>query len=264
MIPVTVISGYLGAGKTTLIKHILSHCSNIALLINEFGEVAVDGKIIGENVEMVELEGGCVCCSLVGEFEGAIKEILSLKPVRIVVETTGIADPKEVCDALEAMEGVYVDGVVVVVDGEALLEFPDMGITGKAQIACADLLLLNKIDLIKGREKEAEARLRSLSDAPIIKTVFCRAPLHVLFGLEHQSRPSPHHHETFASFTTPSKMSYAELLSFLKTLPSDVCRVKGIVETDKGRKLVNGVGKRLDLLDAEGEPTGLVVIRKEK
>ncbi len=262
MVPVTIISGYLGAGKTTLIKHILAHSKNLALLINEFGEVGVDGKIVGENVEMVELDGGCVCCSLVGEFEGAIKEILSLKPERIVVETTGIADPKDVCEAVEHIEGVYVDGVVVVVDGEALLDFPELGATGKAQIACADLLLLNKIDLIEGREGEAERQLRALSDVPIIKTTYCRAPLEVLFGVEHKQRSSPHYHERFEFYTTPKKMGYSELLSFLETLPPNVYRVKGLVETEKGVLLVNRVGKRTDIRYAKDDATGLVVIRK--
>src|SRR3989344_6787982 len=94
--PITIITGYLGSGKTTLLKHILKETKDkLAIIMNEFGEIAIDSKIIkGKNINMKELAGGCVCCSLTGEFEAAINEIIqNIKPDSIIVETTGVAEP---------------------------------------------------------------------------------------------------------------------------------------------------------------------------
>src|SRR5438270_14070985 len=96
-VPMTLITGFLGSGKTTLLRHILAQTpQKLALIVNEFGELAIDSKVLeGKNVRMTELAGGCVCCSLIGEFDAAIDEILeTVKPERIVVETTGLAEPE--------------------------------------------------------------------------------------------------------------------------------------------------------------------------
>src|SRR5437899_9221344 len=95
--PITLITGPLGSGKTTLLRHILAtHPANIAVVMNEFGEIAIDTKIIeGKNIRIAELGGGCVCCSLLGEFEAAITEIIEkVAPDMIIVETTGLAEPE--------------------------------------------------------------------------------------------------------------------------------------------------------------------------
>ena len=93
--PITLITGPLGSGKTTLLRQILARqTGKIAIVMNEFGEIAIDTKVIeGKNVRIAELGGGCVCCSLLGEFESAVKEIIEkIEPERIVVETTGLAE----------------------------------------------------------------------------------------------------------------------------------------------------------------------------
>src|SRR5258708_13669101 len=95
--PITLITGPLGSGKTTLLRHILAtQREKIAIVMNEFGEIAIDTKVIeGKNVRIAELGGGCVCCSLLGEFEAAVNEIFEkIPPERIVVETTRLAQPE--------------------------------------------------------------------------------------------------------------------------------------------------------------------------
>jgi G3E family GTPase len=131
--PITVITGPLGSGKTTVLRHILDTFSKkIAILMNEFGEIAIDTKIIqGKNVQMAELGGGCVCCSLLGEFEAAVDEIIDrVDPDSIVLETTGVAEPDAlVFDIQESLAKVRLDGVVTVIDADGMVKYPQVGHT---------------------------------------------------------------------------------------------------------------------------------------
>src|SRR5918994_5693504 len=123
--PLTIITGPLGSGKTTLLRHIVATVpQRLAILMNEFGEIAIDSKIVeGKNVQMAELGGGCVCCALIGEFEAAIEEILAtIAPDLIVVETTGVAEPDALLvDIQEHLTAVRLDGVVTVADADGLV-----------------------------------------------------------------------------------------------------------------------------------------------
>ena len=111
-----LISGSMGSGKTTLLQHLVASTNrNIAILMNEFGEIAIDSKIIqGKHVQMTELVGGCVCCSLVGEFEAAVGEIIeTISPELIVVETTGVAEPDAVIfDLEERLPAIRLESVI--------------------------------------------------------------------------------------------------------------------------------------------------------
>src|SRR6266566_784990 len=160
---ITLITGPLGSGKTTLLRHILAvQRGKIAIVMNEFGEIAIDTKVIeGKNVRIAELGGGCVCCSLLGEFEAAVNEIIEkVAPAIIIVETTGLAEPEAlVFNIQEALPECRLDGVVSVIDADMLVRFPELGHTTRLQIEGADILLLNKIDpellFGIGREKKA-------------------------------------------------------------------------------------------------------------
>src|SRR5437773_3763937 len=144
--PITLITGPLGSGKTTLLRHILAaHPAKIAIVMNEFGELGIDTKIIqGKSVQIAELGGGCVCCSLLGEFEAAVDEIIDkVDPEIIVVETTGLAEPDALAfNIQEALPRVRLDGIVCVVDADALVRFPQIGHTERMQFESADILLL--------------------------------------------------------------------------------------------------------------------------
>src|SRR5262245_1883716 len=156
--PITLVTGPLGSGKTTLLRHILgTQPEKIAIVMNEFGEIAIDTKVIeGKNVRIAELGGGCVCCSLLGEFEAAVNEIIeTISPERIVVETTGLAEPEALAfDIQEALPQCRLDGVVSVIDADMLIRFPELGHTTRLQIEGADILLLNKIDLVESSQIE--------------------------------------------------------------------------------------------------------------
>src|SRR5258708_5317117 len=178
--PLTLITGPLGSGKTTLLRHILAtYPAKVAIVMNEFGEIAIDTKVIeGKNVRIAELGGGCVCCSLLGEFEAAVNEIIEkIAPGIIVVETTGLAQPDAlVFNIQEALPQCRLDGVVSVIDADMLIRFPELGHTTRLLSAGADILLLNKIDLIEPtRIEPLETKLRKINPtAAIVRTERCR------------------------------------------------------------------------------------------
>src|SRR3989344_6869427 len=148
-IPITVVTGYLGAGKTTLLRRLLGHATaagiRLAIVMNEFGEIGIDGAVLkGKAVDLVELAGGCVCCSMTGEFEAALAELAEkARPDHIVVETTGVAEPDAIVVDLQSLEGFRLDVVVTVADADSLNRFPTIGHTGQVQLEMADLVLLN-------------------------------------------------------------------------------------------------------------------------
>jgi G3E family GTPase len=271
--PLTILTGPLGSGKTTLLRHILTAVPRkLAILMNEFGEIAIDTKILqGKNVEMADLGGGCVCCSLLGEFEAAVDEIIAtVNPDHLVVETTGVAEPDAlVFDIQESLPQVRLDGVVTVIDADGLVKYPQVGHTSRIQIESADILLLNKIDLVSEQELETiTAKLHALNGiASIISTVRCQIDPDLLFGIGRERlQPAPHHHqlefESF-SYTSEAICDRACFTEFADSLGPDVYRAKGFVQFPDGTHLFNFVAGRWDLEPFEPSTTELVFIGKQ-
>ena len=272
--PITVITGPLGSGKTTLLRHILAtRPAKIAIVMNEFGEIAIDSKVVeGKNVRITELGGGCVCCSLIGEFESAVNEIIQrVEPDIIVVETTGLAEPEAlVFNIQEALPQCRLDGVVSVIDADMLVRFPELGHTTRLQIEGADILLLNKIDLVEPRQIEPlEMKLRELNrTATIVRTERCRIDPELLFGIgrERKVTPPEHKHQPeFESFTFTSDKNFSRdcFERLADSLPANVHRAKGFVRFSDGVQLFNFVAGRWDLERFESAETELVFIGKE-
>jgi G3E family GTPase len=271
--PITLITGPLGSGKTTLLRHILAtQAGKIAIVMNEFGEIAIDTKAIeGKNVRIAELGGGCVCCSLLGEFEAAVNEIIEkIAPERIVVETTGLAEPEAlVFNIQEALPQCRLDGVVSVIDADMLVRFPEIGHTTRLQIEGADILLLNKIDLIEPAHIEPlEKKLRAInSTAAIIRTERCRVDPELLFGIGRDrkiARPEHEHQQEFESFTFRSDKIFSRdcFERFADSLPASVVRAKGFIRFTDGTQLFNFVAGRWDLEPFQSDCTELVFIGK--
>jgi G3E family GTPase len=272
--PLTVITGPLGSGKTTLLRHILETVpKKIAILMNEFGEIAIDAKIIqGKNVEMADLGGGCVCCSLLGEFEAAVNEIIdTVDPEYIVVETTGVAEPDAlVFDIQESLTKVRLDGVVTVIDADAMVKYPSIGHTTRIQIEAADTILLNKIDLISEKELEAvEEKLHSINEiASILHSQRGKVDPDLLFGIGRERvQPQPHHvHQPeFESFVYKSSATFNRQCfeEFADSLETDVYRSKGFVQFPEGLYLFNFVAGRWDLEPFVQEANELVFLGKQ-
>jgi G3E family GTPase len=272
--PISLITGPLGSGKTTLLRHILAtQPERIAIVMNEFGEIAIDMKVIeGKNVRIAELGGGCVCCSLLGEFEAAINEIIEkTAPERIVVETTGLAEPEAlVFNIQESLPQCRLDGVVSVIDADMLIRFPELGHTTRLQIEAADILLLNKIDLIEPRQIEPlETKLREInSTAAIVRTERCRIEPELLFGIGRERKiagPKHRHQPDFESFAfTSGKVFSRDCFEvFANGLPASVVRAKGFIRFADGGQLFNFVAGRWELEPFESDRTELVFIGRK-
>jgi G3E family GTPase len=188
-IPVTVLTGYLGAGKTTLLNRILSepHGKKYAVIVNEFGEIGIDNDlIIGADEEVFEMNNGCICCTVRGDLMRILNDLMRRKGKfdAIIVETTGLADPAPVAQTFFVDENVgrqtKLDAVVTVADAKWLNDRLKDAPEAKNQIAFADVILINKIDLVSPAElSEVEARIRAINPyARLHKTERAKIPLH--------------------------------------------------------------------------------------
>jgi G3E family GTPase len=187
-IPVTVLTGYLGAGKTTLLNRILSedHGQKFAVIVNEFGDIGIDNDLIVDaDEEVFEMNNGCVCCTVRGDLIRIIEGLIKRRGKfdAILVETTGLADPAPVAQTFfvdaDVRAAARLDAVVTVADAKWLRARLKDAVEAKSQIAFADVILLNKIDLVSTDEaSEIEARIRAINPyARLHKTVNCALPL---------------------------------------------------------------------------------------
>lgn len=301
-IPATVITGFLGAGKTTLIRHLLENAKGrrIALIINEFGDMGVDRELLTscdiegcEDENIVELANGCICCTVADDFLPTMEILLDREdpPHHIVIETSGLALPKPLVKAFkwpEIRSRLTVDGVVAVVDSPAVAEgrFADdeAAIQAKRkadpsldhdnpleevfedQLMCADLVVLNKADIIGEEGIQKISKDLSSHMRPGVKAIGAvegSVDINILLGLvsaaeddierrrSHHDDEDDHDHDDFESFTvelsdTQNPEQFEALLMRL-TEKYDILRLKGFLNVpDKEMRLVvQGVGPRI-------------------
>ncbi len=268
---VRLVSGFLGAGKTTLINHLLSsrtgEIGKVAVIVNEVGELGVDGELLsGQNVDMIELAGGCICCTIRTGFFNAVQEIYErVHPNFLVVEATGVAQPGEILDILFELpqsEFIRLGSLITVVDAgffearKVLASFYDN------QIRFADILILNKVDQVEtGTLNEIQTLLREMNPGSIIITArHCAVEPSILFdtyyGDEkrhphstqgHGDHDSPHHENSgFQSFSFKDQapLDRKKLVDFLESLPPTLFRLKGWVRFPEASAFLDFTGGR--------------------
>ncbi len=288
--PVLVVSGYLGSGKTTLVRSLLAAAARdglrLAVVSNEFGELGIDRALLaGAGSDYVELAGGCVCCRLSDRLVETLQELHErIQPDRIVVETSGAAFPYDVQLQLwrEPISGWIEDDVaVVVVNAEQLLAGRDLDDCFAQQVSSADLLILNKLDLVPPEAlPQLEAQLREIEpEAPILRAWQAEVAPELLFPpdpgqlrLERRERAAPappHGHEAFETHVLEfaAGIPSAELLERVRSEAS--LRAKGFVRTREGLRVVQGVGPRVELEAVRSAPAPdligrVVVIRRAR
>ncbi len=296
-IAVTVVGGYLGAGKTTLVNHVLrSTDERIAVIVNDFGEISIDEDlIVAADSDKLTLANGCICCTLADGFAAALMQIRSAGtlPDRLLIEASGVADPTQIA-AYGHTPGLRLDAVVVMADAEQVRrQAKDRWVadTVRIQLAAADLLVVNKIDLLEDADKADELCdwLAGLSaGATIVRASRAAVPIDVLLGPRSASdaanareRPAregaaaPGWHaveDLFESQTVvldaPVPMPVIEAL--LADLPEGVARLKGLVPAapaagasdttareaaDATAYLIEAVGKRTSMTPYATDPT---------
>jgi G3E family GTPase len=273
---VTLIAGFLGAGKTTLLRHILGwpgDLSSTAILVNEFGQIGIDGELLkGAGTPVVELTNGCICCTIQGDLLKTLREILArFRPTHLLIEATGVADPLEVLAVLrqdEFSEALVVHKVVTVVDADFWENRQYLGPLFFNQILAADLVLLNKVDLLAPEEVPRCLRQiqESNPEAAAIPTHHCRVDPQVLWGVSrarldtqlHDSHEADSHEDAndlgFVSFAFEEEAPLQKgcFQRFLNELPYELYRVKGFALLEDGLHFINHVGGRTEWVDLEG------------
>ena len=328
LMKINLLFGFLGSGKTTLAKHLLEQRGSTvktAIIVNEFGEVGVDGDILrGQNIDVVELNSGCLCCTLRGSLMMALEELRDKSQVeRVIVEATGISQPRELLDELvdSSVKGLKIGPMVTVVDCAKFNKLQSMlGDFYLDQIEFADIVIANKIDLATpGQIESATRHIREInSNAQIFFAEQCRVPPDVLFGEaqsqiiqqlqeemmatpkvesahdhghrkghDHESQndgqhlsyhhghehPHLHTHEQehhphdphaqapAQSFVVPvgRNGSKSSLEKFFQSLPDKVWRVKGFVDLQGEKSLVQYSLGQLEITSASGAAVDALV-----
>jgi G3E family GTPase len=258
-IPLTVIGGFLGTGKTTLLNRLLESNDGrrLAVLVNDFGAINVDAALVASRgVDTMSLQNGCVCCQIGGDLTDALIRVIGSvpRPDAIVIEASGVSDPWRIAQVGLADPALALDGVVVLVDVASVREQADdplLADTVRRQLQAADLLVLNQCDRV---DDASLAALRDWFDAEVpgtprhetrfadVPAALLGAPLsavhhghHCTAACTHDHAHTPHHGDVFDTWSLADDAVYSAdaLRALLRAMPSGVLRLKGVVRTDR-------------------------------
>lgn len=260
-LPLTVVGGYLGAGKTTLINRLLreDHGQRVLVMVNDFGAINIDADLLeSADGDTMTLTNGCVCCTMGADLFMAMGDALDRRPRpdHLVIEASGIADPARIAAAARAEPEMAYGGVAVVVDAQhwsALADDPQIGAQIRGQVAVADLLLISKA--ADGVPPALSARLAALSAAPQIDLADCDAVAPLLLGglapLQGKRDGGGHPAYLGWSHEGPEAMTREALAARLAQAPQAIYRIKGLVRDPQGRGWeVQVVGRSIEIKPA--------------
>ena len=251
-IPVTLIGGYLGAGKTTLVNSLLRNAAGrrLAVLVNEFGPLPIDADLIeARDDNLISISGGCICCSFGSDLVSALIDIRGRgQPIdHLLIETSGVALPGSIVQSLALVPGLAIDGVIVLADAETIEERARdryMSNTVLGQLAVADIIVLNKIDLVSAPSAAATLGwlARIVPDARVLPARNASIPSQVIMGRDPEPRRPTGHMELHDHGTTGF-----ETLSLEIDGPRDADRLSGVLADPRlGLLRAKGFVRRLD------------------
>jgi G3E family GTPase len=268
---VNVITGFLGAGKTTLVLALLKghvRSEKVAVIVNELGEISIDGAVIRTgNYTVKELSSGCICCEISGRFKESVEEILArYQPDRLLIEATGIAEPSKILSTFFSYESLVkrttVEPTICVVDCSGFERLMSaLAFHYVCQFKVSDVILLNKIDLVDRKTAESvRAAIAGINPrAWVLESERCQVPLNFLFmgtvepslreaqALEaHERENHTSEYSCFSYVKTDVTLSRERLERALRRLPKELFRLKGFVPLDDGRYLLNYVTGNYD------------------
>ena len=270
-VPVVLLSGYLGAGKTTWINRLLAHTNDrLVVIVNDFGSVNIDAALIAErHDDTIELTNGCVCCAIGGSLADVMLDISDreTQPDAVVIECSGVADPSAVAE-YAYLSGFHLSAIVTLVDAMQWKRTAHDSLVQQTfwrQIDSADLLVVTKLDTATEVERdELQSALRLRRPGTPLMSHNLIAPERLFSYSSHvlDAALPPMETPTFSTsvLALDTAVSHEELQDIINQLPNNVVRAKGIVRTTSGCVLVQRVGTRTTLTPTTVSPTGIVII----
>lgn len=267
-VPLTVVAGFLGSGKTTLVNRILSgdHGLRVAVVVNDFGSISIDERlVVDRDATTITLDNGCICCSTSGDLVSRLTELLerTSAPEHVVVETSGVSDPGRLLVALRdpyLRRLARVDGVVALVDAAAVDDIPpQLQELARRQLAAADVIVLNKADLVTPDQLVQLRERLTYPAARVLEATQADVPLEIVLGVAGDGGRVPAdggapagHVDGLAtwSWTSARPLSLDAVRRVLGSLPAGVFRAKGflhLADAPADRIVAHVVGRRVDI-----------------
>lgn len=270
-IPVTIISGYLGAGKTTLVNSLLAedHGLRLSVLVNDFGSINIDAALIADgDVDSIALTNGCVCCSLGDDLSASVEEILTraMKPEHILIEASGIADPVAIANTLLGDRRLSYAGIVTVVDGTSLTDLladPLLAPQVSQQIRAADLVLLSKLAESPSESLLADLRRVGARTPTRVDDLLLSRLLFDIVPLPRDATPVPHPGYVSWQHRSNRVLDRRALGDKLADRPEGLYRMKGFVLTSGGAYELHIVGRHVEARRCDADETLLVALGPE-
>ncbi|MCL1067407.1 GTP-binding protein [Shewanella olleyana] len=246
-LPLTILSGFLGSGKTTTLNNLLTtdHGIKLAVLVNDFGRINIDSALIESKTDdMISLTNGCACCAVSGDLTKTLIELTERKevPEAIIIEASGIADPNGIAQVALSNPAIYLDGIITVLDAENLVSQTSSDHTSGTvirQIQAADILLLNKLDIVNSqvRTQILEYLEQHFAQKVIIESLFGEVPISALLGQSKSPKvkyfpiEGSHHADKFesVSFNVKQPLDRNKLNLLFDALPPKIIRAKGVL-----------------------------------